>query len=285
MDEGWAACAPRPGPHPHGRDPAVDPRARQKRQRVPGPFRIGQNKTSVYHHLGDDGRVAPVIDDVLFPDMAGLVAKIHEMGLEAGWYLNDCLSYCYQLGDPCDDDRCFDGDVKAWFDNGFDNVKIDGCSQQRNISKWAKLINATGRKARIENCNNGPAPTLPLAEGGCPDFHQYRTSGDIRNTYESWVYNAQVRAMTISTFFFVRSLSTGWRLCSKHERSIVDAPSDPSLCILPTNFHTHARPSFPRVLADGCGFCDVRAEWTWVLGISRHAHDWRCRGDSRREPS
>ena len=25
MDEGWAACMPRPGPFPHGRDPYVDP--------------------------------------------------------------------------------------------------------------------------------------------------------------------------------------------------------------------------------------------------------------------
>ena len=47
MDEGWTACPPKPGPHPHGRDPSVDPRAVMKRQNVAHPFPIGNNKTSM----------------------------------------------------------------------------------------------------------------------------------------------------------------------------------------------------------------------------------------------
>lgn len=85
MDEGWAACPPQPGPHPHGRDPRVDPRA-QPRQNVTSPFPIGDNQTSMYHRLNSDGTISPVVDDILFPDMKRLVDNVHQLGLRAGWY-------------------------------------------------------------------------------------------------------------------------------------------------------------------------------------------------------
>lgn len=47
MDEGWAACPPKPGPDPHGRDPRVDPRAKMRRQNVTAPFPIGGGLTSM----------------------------------------------------------------------------------------------------------------------------------------------------------------------------------------------------------------------------------------------
>jgi hypothetical protein len=58
--------------------------------------------------------------------------------------------------------------------------------------------------AEIENCNNGANPTIPVAEGGCPYYHQYRSSGDINNGYPSWVANAQTvaRCVTGSFLFF-----------------------------------------------------------------------------------
>ena len=68
------------------------------------------------------------------------------------------------------------------------------CSSQHGIDMFADLINKTGKYAVIENCNNGPKPTTPVAEGGCPHYHQYRTSGDINNGYPSWVSNAQTVA-------------------------------------------------------------------------------------------
>ena len=70
---------------------------------------------------------------------------------------------------------------------GFDNLKIDGCSKQHGTHMWATLLNETGVHVELENCNNGPNPTTPVTEGGCPDYHQYRTSGDIWNGYASWV--------------------------------------------------------------------------------------------------
>ncbi len=50
------------------------------------------------------------------------------MGLTAGWYSNNCVCY-----DHCTDPGCFAGDVDATFQYGFDGIKLDGCSAQRNI--------------------------------------------------------------------------------------------------------------------------------------------------------
>jgi hypothetical protein len=85
-----------------------------------------------------------VVDKLLFPDMKGMVDQIHAMGLYAGWYLNDCLSYCQSLGDQCSADVCIPGDTKAFIDYGFDALKVDGCSAQHNVSAWAGLIYAAG---------------------------------------------------------------------------------------------------------------------------------------------
>ena len=57
---------------------------------------------------------------------------------------------------------------------GFDNLKVDGCSAQRDVAMWSGLINKTGTYTELENCNNGPNPTTPVAGGGCPYYHQYR---------------------------------------------------------------------------------------------------------------
>ena len=97
-------------------------------------------------------------------------------------YLNDCLSYCLSISDHCSAQQCIPGDVRAWHAYGFDSLKIDGCSAQRGTQMWADLLNKTGTRVRLENCNNGPKPAKPIAEGGCPYYHQYRTGGDIDNS-------------------------------------------------------------------------------------------------------
>lgn len=114
MDEGWAACPTKGWPFPHGRDPRVDPRALTPRENITAPFSIGGGKTALYHRANADGSVSPVVDSLRFPNMSGMVAQIHRMGLRAGWYLNDCLSYCSSLGDHCPAAVCIPGDVKAF---------------------------------------------------------------------------------------------------------------------------------------------------------------------------
>ena len=62
-----------------------------KRQEVPAPgFPLPNNMTGMFHSLNPDGKtISPQVDNVVFPDMKGLVDKIHALGLKAGWYLND----------------------------------------------------------------------------------------------------------------------------------------------------------------------------------------------------
>ena len=82
--------------------------------KVAAPFSIGGNMTSMFHELNpSSGTISPVVDTNLFPDMKGMVAQIHAMGLRAGWYLNDCLSYCASISDTCPAQTCIPGDVKA----------------------------------------------------------------------------------------------------------------------------------------------------------------------------
>ena len=70
MDEGWAACAPKPG------------------------FPTGD---WMFHRSNSDGSISPVVNTTLFPDIKGLVERIHAKNLSAGWYLNPCFSYCWAL--------------------------------------------------------------------------------------------------------------------------------------------------------------------------------------------
>lgn len=163
MDEGWAVCAPKPGFPPGG---------------------------SKFHRQNADGSYSPVVNTTIFPDIGALVSDIHAMGLKVGWYLNPCFSYCWgqeNIGDLADA-----GDVAALTAYGFDSVKLDGCANpgQTNMTLWSALLNATGKPVLIENCHDTAAPTEPITAGGCPHYHTFRSSTDIRNTYGSWVLNA-----------------------------------------------------------------------------------------------
>ena len=69
IDEGWAQCIPK-GTSPDGWE---------------------------FHERNADGSISPLVNRTLFPDMKGLVERIHAMNLSAGWYLNPCFSYCWEL--------------------------------------------------------------------------------------------------------------------------------------------------------------------------------------------
>ena len=82
-------------------------------------------------------------------------------------------------------DRVMRGSVKMLADQGWDGVKFDSCSQMRNLSKWAELINETGRPVLIENCFQGGftpgtlALTLPRLGGTPPSPNlTHRPPGD-----------------------------------------------------------------------------------------------------------
>ena len=61
------------------------------------------------------------------------------------------------------------GSVKMLADQGWDGVKFDSCSMFHNLTKWAELINATGRPVLIENCHQGAyTPGMQQWQGCVP---------------------------------------------------------------------------------------------------------------------
>eukprot|EP00696_Hemimastix_kukwesjijk_P011490 gnl/Hemi2/24422_TR8211_c0_g1_i1.p1 gnl/Hemi2/24422_TR8211_c0_g1~~gnl/Hemi2/24422_TR8211_c0_g1_i1.p1 ORF type:complete len:435 (-),score=140.77 gnl/Hemi2/24422_TR8211_c0_g1_i1:163-1467(-) len=127
----------------------------------------------------------PVVNTTRFPDMAGMVAAAHALGLRAGFYGNNC-----DCRDHCSDESCFQGDVAAMVAWGFDSVKLDGCGKQKNTTLWRALFNATSPKpVMIENCHNGIIPT-DNTPATCP-YHMYRSSTDIAPCYGSILANLQ----------------------------------------------------------------------------------------------
>ena len=103
--------------------------------------------------------------------MRALTAKAKHLGLTAGWYGNNC--YCHDRNPDCllqsnlsSVNGCFEGDVQATLDFGFESVKYDGCGIQRNISHWAELYNKTGKAVLLEDCGNGfPMHATRLPDG------------------------------------------------------------------------------------------------------------------------
>lgn len=130
----------------------------------------------------------PVVNRERFWDFEKMTRKAHDLGLTAGWYLNNCI-----CSDTCGDEDCYRGDAAALFEFGFDSVKLDGCGAQTNLDLWASLLD---NQIMIENCHWGN--TVPNATW-CP-FNFYRTSGDVRASYES----------------VLKNLNTTWEFASKN---------------------------------------------------------------------
>jgi len=136
-----------------------------------------------------DAMGRPLIKASTFPNLTQMVSELHGMGLRAGFYMNNCICH-----DSCSTDTCFEGDVGVLVEAGFDEVKLDGCGMERNVSHYYNLINATGTPRLIENCHNG-GPEFPTGvdysdAGGCP-FHFYRTTSDLYGGFGKVLYNLQ----------------------------------------------------------------------------------------------
>lgn len=102
-------------------------------------------------HWASDGR--PVWN-AGFSDPTAMVSKAHRLGLQPGWYLNNCGCAENQF-DPDMVDKVMKGSVKMLVEQGWDGVKFDSCSMFHNLTRWAELINATGHPVLIENCHQG----------------------------------------------------------------------------------------------------------------------------------
>jgi len=106
-----------------------------------------------------------------------------------GWYQNGCA-----CGEHVELDINYEGDVRQLHAFGFDGVKLDNCGDQRNMTKYAELMQATGKSYLIENCHWGRCSDLDISScptaDWCP-FNWFRTSGDINSSPMSWLYNLQ----------------------------------------------------------------------------------------------
>jgi len=119
--------------------------------------------------------------------MTDLVAYTHNKGAKFGWYHNNCDCSENQAWNSTYVDMHYNGDVNAIVGMKFDEVKLDGCGEFKDLDKWANLLNATGRPVLIENCHwGGDLPTLTW----CP-FNFFRTSGDISASWNSFFSNLQ----------------------------------------------------------------------------------------------
>lgn len=177
-------------------------------------------KQCTYHN--DSGY--PLVNTERFPNMKSMTTYAHDLGLTVGWYFNNCYE-CHEQcpADPKNytptaqrpetwnsriyfgerlqgtaNERCYDGDVQALVDYGFDGVKLDACGWQMDLDLWQQLIQQKQTKPiLIEACHWGKTvPEKPIYQldqsnnnnnnnsnntvdtGWCP-FHYWRTSGDI----------------------------------------------------------------------------------------------------------
>ena len=64
----------------------------------------------------------PVVNQNRFPDFIAMTNFAHSLGLTAGWYGNNCI-----CSDHCSDLECYQGDVDAAIDYGFDSIKRESC--------------------------------------------------------------------------------------------------------------------------------------------------------------
>ena len=131
-----------------------------------------------YTYHDEEGK--PVVNTDLFPSLENMTTYAHKLGLTAGWYANNCICH-----DHCSDLACYQGDAKALVDFGFDSVKLDYCGLQKDLDIWADSFESLGKSILIENCHWGH--TIPNATW-CP-WNYYRTSQDVRASYESVLYN------------------------------------------------------------------------------------------------
>mmetsp|Transcript_7156 Transcript_7156/g.21869 ORF Transcript_7156/g.21869 Transcript_7156/m.21869 type:complete len:443 (-) Transcript_7156:205-1533(-) len=141
----------------------------------------GSGTDFFHYHTRKNGKFHPMVNMERFPDMAGMNAHAHRLGLTTGWYGNNCI--CRELRPASE--ALYRGDVEALVAFGFDAIKLDGCGTQYDLGLWQRLLNGTGRPITIENCHWGR--TVPKHDW-CP-WHVFRTSGDVRASYGSVVGN------------------------------------------------------------------------------------------------
>ena len=149
-----------------------------------------------------DATGAPIVNVKTFPNMSAMTDHGHKLGLRVGWYMNNCICGEHQYNESTtpSTSQIMEQSAAAVAGYGFDGVKLDGCSEFRNLTWWASLLNATGRPILIENCHwGGTIPGDTTGDGPCSGtttpsdcpYNFFRTSGDISPNWNSMFGNLQ----------------------------------------------------------------------------------------------
>ena len=181
IDEGWELCHNVSGPlnrgghsQPSGSGGSVD------------PWGLGID------HFPNG---TPSVDDKFNGKLKALVDHGHSKSVEMGFYFNGCACANHGnkrgKGSPQQD---YAGDVALLHRVNFDAVKFDNCGGQRNLTKYAELMKASGKNFSIENCHWGQCSNDD--ESSCPSkewapFNFFRSSSDINSDQMSWFENLQ----------------------------------------------------------------------------------------------
>ena len=215
IDEGWELCHNVSGPlnrggrsQPSGSGGSVD------------PWGLGID------HFPNG---TPSVNDKFNGKLNELVDYGHSNSVEMGFYFNGCACANHGnrrgKGSPPQD---YIGDVTLLHDMDFDGAKFDNCGGQRNLTKYAELMKASGKNYSIENCHWGQCLTDDASscpsQDWCP-FNWFRSSNDINSDQLSWFENLQtmIRFSDVSqpscwAYPDVRSQGAPYALSSPHSR-------------------------------------------------------------------
>lgn len=150
---------------------------------------VGRAATPPNQYNFHDNNGRTLVNKTRFPDLIAMTSLAHSLNLTAGFYMNNC--FCH---DHCSSLECFQSDIDVAMDFGFDAIKFDGCSTEKNMTIWGTLLNNSLKSdiVVIENCNNDNSLIPKKGQDlRTVPFHFYRSSTDIRPTYGSFVSNGQ----------------------------------------------------------------------------------------------
>jgi hypothetical protein len=138
----------------------------------------------------------PIVNYTRFPSMASMTAKAKALGLQSGFYGNNCRCHGHD-GNV----TFYAQDTALTLAENYAGTKIDSCGSMRDMTEYAARFAAANKTLLVESCGNGPAGTNPkrdlpplpaylhMLRTTCP-FSFYRVSVDLGPQFYSIVYNA-----------------------------------------------------------------------------------------------
>jgi alpha-galactosidase len=127
--------------------------------------------------------------------MGALVSYIHSRGLLWAHYTDAGTHACNRDAPMSEGYEARDAALFASWN--IDMLKVDACGVTEPahtvMSRWASLLNATGRPILLSNCHNGcmnnGSASFQWAPWCADELNMWRTSGDIKPTFVSMVRN------------------------------------------------------------------------------------------------